>query len=49
VKARRGGTLPEFPALKDSLAEELADRRSEKAYADILAELKKAASIDIRL
>jgi peptidyl-prolyl cis-trans isomerase SurA len=49
VKARRGGTLPEFATLKDALAEEMSDRRSEKAYADILAEMKKAASIDIRL
>jgi len=49
VKARRGGVLPEFATLSDALTEELADRRSEKAYADILAELKKAASIDIRL
>jgi len=49
VKARRGGVLPEFATLNGTLTEELADRRSEKAYADILAELKKAASIDIRL
>jgi len=49
VKERQGGTLPEFAKLKDALAEEIADRRSEKAYADILAELKKSASIDIRL
>ena len=49
VKARRGGDLPEFAALSDALTEEMADRRSEKAYADILSELKKAASIDIRL
>ncbi|MBI5577427.1 MAG: peptidyl-prolyl cis-trans isomerase [Deltaproteobacteria bacterium] len=49
VKERQGGTLPEFSNLKDALAEEIADRRSEKAYADILAELKKTASIDIRL
>jgi peptidyl-prolyl cis-trans isomerase SurA len=49
VKERRGGVLPEFSALSGKLTEELADRRSEKAYADILAEMKKAASIDIRL
>jgi parvulin-like peptidyl-prolyl isomerase len=49
VKARRGGSLPEFATLSEALREELADRRSEKAYADILVELKKAASIDIRL
>jgi peptidyl-prolyl cis-trans isomerase SurA len=49
VLARRGGTLPEFAALKETLSEEMAERRSEKAFADILAELKKAASIDIRL
>jgi len=35
--------------VKESLTEELTDRRSEKAYADILAELKKTASIDVRL
>lgn len=49
VTERQGGTLPEFATQKDALLEELADRRSEKAYADILEELKKAASIDIRL
>jgi parvulin-like peptidyl-prolyl isomerase len=49
VKARRGGRLPEFSNRSESLREELADRRSEKAYADILAELSKAASIEIRL
>jgi peptidyl-prolyl cis-trans isomerase SurA len=49
VKERRGGVLPEFAMLSGTLTEELADRRSEKAYADLLAELKKAASIDIRL
>lgn len=49
VVERRGGTLPEFATLKGALREELADRRSEKAYADILAELKTASLIDIRL
>jgi len=49
VKERQGGTLPELAKMKDALAEEMADRNSEKAYADILAELKKTASIDIRL
>ena len=49
VKERRGGALPEFATLSDALTEELADRRSEKAYADILAELKKTASVEIRL
>lgn len=49
VLERRGGTLPDFAAVRDTLSEELADRRSEKAYADILAELKGAASVDIRL
>ncbi len=49
VLERRGGTLPDFSAVKDSLTEELVDRRSEKAFADILVELKKSASIDIRL
>jgi len=49
VVARRGGKPGDFAALKDSLTEELTDHRSEKAYADILAELKKSASIDVRL
>jgi peptidyl-prolyl cis-trans isomerase SurA len=49
VKERRGGVIPEYSSLSRRLTEELADRRSEKAYADILAEMKKAASIDIRL
>ncbi|HEX9205077.1 MAG TPA: SurA N-terminal domain-containing protein [Candidatus Deferrimicrobiaceae bacterium] len=47
--ARRGGKPGDFSAVKESLTEELTDRRSEKAYADILAELKKTASIDVRL
>jgi peptidyl-prolyl cis-trans isomerase SurA len=46
---RRGGTLPEFPALKDALTEELTDRRSEKAFSDLMNELKKSAAIEIRL
>lgn len=49
VVARRGGTPADFTSVKDTLTEELTDRRSEKAYADILAELKKSASIDVRL
>ncbi len=49
VLERRGGTLPEFSALKETLSEEMSERRSEKAYADVLSELKKAALIDIRL
>ncbi len=49
VMERRGGVLPEYSALSGRLAEELADRRSEKAYADVLSELKKSASIDVRL
>jgi peptidyl-prolyl cis-trans isomerase SurA len=49
IVARRGGKPGDFTAEKESLAEELTDRRSEKAYADILAELKKTASIDVRL
>jgi parvulin-like peptidyl-prolyl isomerase len=46
---RRGGTPPDFATLKDTLAEELTDRRSEKAYADVMNDLKKSASIEIRL
>lgn len=49
VLERRGGTLPEFSELQGALSEELVDRRSEKAYADILTELKQEATIDIRL
>ena len=49
VVARRGGKPGDFSAVKESLSEELTDRRSEKAYADIIAELKKAATVDIRL
>ena len=49
VLERRGGALPEFSAVKASLGEELVDRRSEKAFTDILADLKKAATMDIRL
>jgi peptidyl-prolyl cis-trans isomerase SurA len=49
VVARRGGKPGDFAAVKDSLTEELTDRRSEKAFADILGDLKKTASIDVRL
>jgi peptidyl-prolyl cis-trans isomerase SurA len=49
VLERRGGTLPEFSAVQTMLTEELFDRRSEKAFSDILVDLKKAATIDIRL
>ncbi len=49
VVARRGGTPEEFSRVKSALTEELTDRRSEKAFADILEELKKSASIDVRL
>jgi peptidyl-prolyl cis-trans isomerase SurA len=49
VLERRGGVLPEFAAVKGSLTEELVDQRSEKAYAEILVELKKAATIEIHL
>jgi peptidyl-prolyl cis-trans isomerase SurA len=49
VLARRGGTPVEFAKVKDALTEELTDKRSEKAFADILEELKKSASIDVRL
>jgi peptidyl-prolyl cis-trans isomerase SurA len=49
VVERRGGTSGDFSAVKDGLTEELTDRRSEKAYADLLAELKRSASIDVRL
>jgi peptidyl-prolyl cis-trans isomerase SurA len=48
VLERRGGTLPKFSSVKDVVAEELTDRRSEQAYADILAELKREAAIDVR-
>ncbi len=49
VLDRRGGTLPEFSSVKGSLTEELTDRRSERAFDDILVDLKKAATVDIRL
>jgi peptidyl-prolyl cis-trans isomerase SurA len=49
VVERRGGTPGNFSAVKDSLTEELTDRRSEKAYSDLLSELKRSASIDVRL
>ena len=49
VLDRRGGKLPDFSSVKSTLLEELTDRRSEQAFADILVELKKAATVDIRL
>ena len=49
VVERRGGTPGDSSAVKAGLTEELTDRRSEKAYSDILLELKRSASIDVRL
>lgn len=49
VVDRRGGAPGDFSAVKDGLTEELTDRRSEKAYSDLLSELKRSASIDVRL
>jgi len=49
VVERRGGTLPDLSSVRDALNDEILDRRSESAFADILTELKKAASIDVRL
>jgi peptidyl-prolyl cis-trans isomerase SurA len=49
VAERRGGTPGSFAEVKESLTEELTDRRSEKAFEDILADLKKSASLDVRL
>jgi peptidyl-prolyl cis-trans isomerase SurA len=49
VLERRGGVLPEFAEVKAPLTEELVDQRSERAYAEILVELKKAATIEIHL
>ena len=49
VAERRGGKPLEFAQVKDFLSEELMDRRSEKALEDIIADLKKSASIYVRL
>lgn len=49
VLGRRGGSLPEFSTVKEALQEELVNRRSERAFAEILVELKKAATIDVHL
>jgi peptidyl-prolyl cis-trans isomerase SurA len=49
VVERQGGVPGDFSAVKNSLTEELTDRRSEKAFSDILSELKRSASIDVRL
>lgn len=49
VLERRGGTAPPFEELRSRLTEELVDRRSEQSYADILSDLKREATIDIRL
>ena len=49
VVERQGGSPGDFFAVKDALTEELTDRRSEKAYSDILSELRRSASIDVRL
>jgi len=49
VVERRGGKPGDFSEVKAGLTEELTDRRSEKAYADLLLELKRSSSIDVRL
>jgi peptidyl-prolyl cis-trans isomerase SurA len=49
VVERRGGTPGDFSAAKETLTDELTDRRSEKAFSDILSDLKRSASIDVRL
>jgi parvulin-like peptidyl-prolyl isomerase len=49
VVERRGGAPGDFSAVKDTLTDELTDRRSEKAFSDVLSELKRSASIDVRL
>jgi parvulin-like peptidyl-prolyl isomerase len=49
VVEREGGAPGDFSAVKNALTEELTDRRSEKAFSDILSELKRSASIDVRL
>jgi len=49
VVEREGGTPGDFSAVKDALTEELTDRRSERAFSDILSELRRSASIDVRL
>lgn len=49
VLERRGGAAPPFEEFRDRLHEELVDLRSEQSYADILSELKREATIDIRL
>jgi len=49
VVEREGGTPGDFSAVKGALTEELTDRRSEKAFSDILSELRRSASIDVRL
>jgi parvulin-like peptidyl-prolyl isomerase len=48
VLARRGGTLPDFAAVKDAVTEELTDRRSEKAFADIMVALRSEAAVGYR-
>jgi peptidyl-prolyl cis-trans isomerase SurA len=49
VVERKGGAPGDFSAVKETLTDELTDRRSEKAFSDILSDLKRSASIDIRL
>lgn len=49
VRGRRGGTPVDFALVREALTVEIVDRRSEKAFVDIVAELKKAATIDVRL
>ncbi len=49
VLERRGGTLPEYRAVREELTDELTDRRSGKALVEVLDTLRKAATVDVRL
>lgn len=49
VLERRGGTPIDFSSVIDAIIEELTDRRSESAYASIIADLRRKAVVDVRL
>jgi peptidyl-prolyl cis-trans isomerase SurA len=48
VLARRGGKTPGFADVREAVTEELADRRSERAFTDLMVELRRDSVVEYR-
>lgn len=48
LRERRGGKAPAFADVKEQVVEELTERRSEKAFADLMEELRRGAVVEYR-